>query len=104
METQTGGLFAHATEGPLTDQKINTARNLQYDLTTARGIMQAGLDHAASISYRYGNIGFGRVMGSSDFFTALRALDAPVLAGDIEGTKGACRALWRVVERLGKGE
>ena len=87
----------------MSEQKISTARNPTYDLTTARGVMQAGLDHAAGISYRYGNAGFASVMGSPDFFTALRALDAPVLAGDIDGTKAACRALWATVERLAQG-
>ena len=80
--------------------QISERRNPTYDLSTAKGVMQAGLDHAASISYRYGNTGFGRVMGSPAFFTALRALDAPVLAEDIEGTKAACRSLWVIVERL----
>ena len=86
------------------DQKYSAARNPTYDLTTAAGIKQAGLDHAASISYRYGNAGFGRLIGSWAFFTALRALDAPVDAGDVEGTKAACLALWDVVEQLAKGE
>ena len=88
----------------MSDQQFSAQRNPTYDLTTAKGVMQAGLDHAASISYQYGNVGFGRVMGSPAFFTALRAIDAPVLAGDVEGTKAACRALWGVVRRLAQGE
>lgn len=88
----------------MSDQKFSAARNPQYDLTTCTGLMQAGLDHAAQLTHKYGNEGLGRVMGSGEYFAALRAVDAPVLAGDIDETKAACRALWATVERIAQGE
>lgn len=107
----------------MSEQQISSARNPTYDLTTCKGALQAGLDHAASITFQYGNAGLGRVMGSDEAMAALKALhplpeienhphykaalktaDARVLANDLEGTKAACRALWGVVARLAKGD